>query len=58
MQDVDLEETRAETLAAALLYLVAHYARSGCPRLALCVSRHGTWAFADDDLPNRNPVTY
>jgi hypothetical protein len=25
---------------AALLYLMTHYARTGCPRLAMCVSRH------------------
>jgi len=34
------EETRAETITAALLYLMTHYARTGCPRLALCVARH------------------
>ena len=31
---------RVETIIAALLYLMTHYARTGCPRLALCVSRH------------------
>jgi hypothetical protein len=31
---------RVETIVAALLYLMTHYARTGCPRLALCVSRH------------------
>lgn len=40
MQDTDVEESRAETITAALLYLMTHYARTGCPRLALCVSRH------------------
>lgn len=34
------EETRVETITAALLYLMTHYARTGCPRLAMCVSRH------------------
>lgn len=34
------EATRAETVTAALIYLMTHYARTGCPRLALCVSRH------------------
>lgn len=34
------EESRAETITAALLYLMTHYARTGCPRLAVCVSRH------------------
>lgn len=32
--------SRVETITAALLYLMTHYARTGCPRLALCVSRH------------------
>ncbi len=27
-------------VAAALLYLMTHYARSACPRLALCIARH------------------
>jgi len=38
------DESRAETITAALLYLmthyVTHYARTGCPQLAVCVSRH------------------
>ena len=34
------DETRVETVTAALIYLMTHYARTGCPRLALCVSRH------------------
>ena len=34
------DATRADTVTAALLYLMTHYARTGCPRLALCVSRH------------------
>jgi len=33
-------EPRAEILVAALLYLMTQYARTGCPRLAVCVSRH------------------
>ncbi|HEX5162535.1 MAG TPA: hypothetical protein VFV88_12500 [Steroidobacteraceae bacterium] len=36
----DPDTVRAETVTAALLYLMTHYARTGCPRLALCVSRH------------------
>lgn len=36
----DPEATRPETLSAALLYLMTQYARTGCPRLALCISRH------------------
>ncbi|MEW6687660.1 MAG: hypothetical protein AB1452_01085 [Pseudomonadota bacterium] len=38
--DAPEAESRAETLIAALLYLMTHYARTGCPRLALCISRH------------------
>ena len=33
-------ESRVDTITAALLYLMTHYARTACPRLALCVSRH------------------
>lgn len=36
----DPEVSRVDTITAALLYLMTHYARTGCPRLALCVSRH------------------
>lgn len=36
----DPEASRPDTVTAALLYLMTHYARTGCPRLALCVSRH------------------
>jgi len=34
------ESSRPEMVAAALIYLMTHYARTGCPRLALCVARH------------------
>lgn len=40
MKTIDSEAPRVETVAAALLYLMTHYARTGCPRLALCISRH------------------
>jgi hypothetical protein len=40
MTEPETGTSRPETLAAALIYLMTHYARSGCPRLALCVSRH------------------
>lgn len=40
MQQTDEEPERAETLVAALFYLMTHYARTGYPRLAVCVSRH------------------
>ena len=34
------EPSRPETVLAAVIYLMTHYARTGCPRLAVCVSRH------------------
>jgi hypothetical protein len=40
MRDPDPEESRVEIIAAAAIYLMTHYARTGCPGLALCVSRH------------------
>ena len=40
MRATDRDEPRVEVLAAATIYLMTHYARTGCPRLALCVSRH------------------
>lgn len=46
LADLDPDATRAETLTAALIYLMTHYARTGCPRLAVCVSRHMPWAQA------------
>ena len=36
----DPETSRAETVTAALIYLMTHYARTRCPRLAVCVARH------------------
>jgi hypothetical protein len=40
MRTPDPYESRPETVTAALLYLMTQYARTGCPRLALCISRH------------------
>ena len=40
MEKKDEEPERVETVVAALIYLMTHYARTGCPRLAVCVSRH------------------
>jgi hypothetical protein len=40
MSSFEPATSRAETITAALLYLMTHYARTGCPRLALCISRH------------------
>ncbi|MGQ0510832.1 MAG: hypothetical protein ACT4P9_09475 [Betaproteobacteria bacterium] len=47
----DPEASRADTVAAALIYLMTHYARSGCPRLALCVSRHMQCLATHPDTP-------
>ena len=43
--------SRAETVMAALLYLMTHYARTGCPKLALCVSRHMQCLALHPDAP-------
>jgi hypothetical protein len=40
MRAPDPEESRVETITAALIFLMTHYARTGCPKLAICVSRH------------------
>jgi hypothetical protein len=40
MRAPEVEASRVENITAALVYLMTHYARTGCPRLALCVSRH------------------
>jgi hypothetical protein len=40
MNPSDFDATRPETLVAGVLHLMTHYARSGCPRLAACISRH------------------
>lgn len=40
MPQPDPQESRVESITAALVYLMTHYARTGCPRLAVCVSRH------------------
>ena len=40
MKHLPEENRRVETVAASLIYLMTHYARSGCPRLAVCISRH------------------
>jgi hypothetical protein len=52
MRAEETEETRAETVTAALLYLMTHYARTGCPRLAICVSRHMQILAAHPDAPS------
>jgi hypothetical protein len=40
MKATDPEASRPEAIVAATLYLMTHYARTGCPRLALCISKH------------------
>lgn len=34
------EESRHELLVSATFYLMTHYLRTGCPKLAQCVARH------------------
>jgi hypothetical protein len=51
MKSVHDESSRAETIVAALLYLMAHYARTGCPRLAVCISRHMQCLAVHPDAP-------
>lgn len=40
MSTIEPQASHPRTLIAAALYLMTHYARTGCPRLALCISRH------------------
>ena len=40
MHDDAQHASKPETILAALVYLMTHYQRTGCPRLAECVSRH------------------
>jgi hypothetical protein len=52
MRNTETEaESRAETVTAALLYLMTHYARTGCPRLAVCISRHMQCLALHPDAP-------
>ena len=51
MRQPEPETTRAETVMAALLYLMTHYARTGCPKLAVCVSRHVQCLALHPDAP-------
>jgi hypothetical protein len=48
---MEQEETRAETLVAALIYMMTHYARTGCPRLAVCIARHMQCLALHGDAP-------
>lgn len=49
MQQIEPQASRAETVTAALLYLMTHYARTGCPRLAVCIARHMQYLSAHPD---------
>lgn len=40
MNTSESQASRPQTLIAAALYLMTHYARTGCPTLALCISKH------------------
>lgn len=40
MDRAEPDTSRVETVVAALIYLMTHYARTGCPKVAMCVSRH------------------
>lgn len=51
LRPLEAEETRFETIAASLIYLMTHYARTGCPRLAMCVSRHMQCLALHPDAP-------
>jgi hypothetical protein len=51
MRATDDESSRVETIVAALLYLMTHHARTGCPRLAVCVSRHMQCLAGHPDAP-------
>jgi hypothetical protein len=51
MDKADSEASRAETVVAALIYLMTQHARTGCPRLAVCVSRHMQCLALHPDAP-------
>jgi len=40
VKTAESQASRPQTLIAGALYLMTHYARTGCPRLALCISKH------------------
>jgi hypothetical protein len=51
MKHRDADASRAETVVAALIYLMTQHARTGCPRLAVCVSRHLQCLAVHPDAP-------
>jgi hypothetical protein len=40
VNSLDSQVSRPQALIAAALYLMTHHARTGCPRLAVCIARH------------------
>lgn len=40
MLDEENTFSSVETVVAALIYLAAHHARTGCPGIATCIERH------------------
>ena len=51
MRTEDTDDGRVEMITAALLYLMTHYARTGCPKLAVWVSRHMQCLALHPDAP-------
>jgi hypothetical protein len=51
MRVPESDDPRVDTVTAALIYLMTHYARTGCPRLALCISRHMQCLAVHPDAP-------
>jgi hypothetical protein len=51
MRTPNPEEPRVETITAALIYLLSHYAQSGCPGVAVCVARHMQCLSRHPDAP-------
>lgn len=50
-KEPETETSRVETVIAALLYLMTHHARTGCPKLAVCISRHMQCLARHPDAP-------
>ena len=51
MSALNPEEARVETVTAALIYMMSHYARTGGPPLAVCVARHMQCLALHPDAP-------
>ena len=48
---VEDDTSRPEIIIAGLVYLMSCYAGSGCPRLAVCISRHMQCLALHPDAP-------